>query len=79
MEGLQSRHEHSDLENPNDVHVREAFSLRRESRSAISIWGRRLEELEIERLRLGTGDVAVEFYSGGERSRATVQSGGRNR
>lgn len=55
--------EHSAPGNPSDVTVQEAFSLRRDSRSAISTWKHQLGDMEIERIQAGTHDVAGEFYS----------------
>lgn len=55
--------DHSAPRNPSDVPVQKAFSLKRDSKSAIWNWQHRLEKSEIDRIRDGTQDIAGEFYS----------------
>ena len=58
--------EHSTPKSPGDLAVPSAFSIKRDSRSAASSWKRQLGEAELERIKAGTRDVAIEFYSEGD-------------
>ena len=55
--------EYTDPCNPSDVPVEQSFSLKRDSRAGIWSWKSRLTEPEIERVREGTSDIVMEFYS----------------
>ncbi len=54
---------YSDPSNPSEVPVEWTCALKRDSRSVIWNWKNRLTESEIKRVREGTSDVAMEFYS----------------
>lgn len=55
--------ERSSAANPSDVGLEAAYSLWRDSASAIWNWKKRLTMTEIERIREGTRELAPKFYS----------------
>jgi hypothetical protein len=54
--------ESSSSENPKEISSQDAFAVRLDSRANLHHWKRRLSLEEIERIRLLTEDVAVEYY-----------------
>jgi hypothetical protein len=58
--------EHSSDENPSEAESNRIHVLKRDSKSNIWNWRRRLQPEEIERVRQGTADLAGYFYSAAE-------------
>ncbi|MFO0792868.1 MAG: sulfotransferase [Candidatus Brocadiaceae bacterium] len=54
---------YSDPSNPAEASRDVVFSLKRDSKTAVKIWKKRLSEKEVARIRKKVGEVAYNFYS----------------